>query len=414
MLVSNNQSSLSWNSSFNKQKQANSRETFNLEFPTEIEIQSDIKTAKKLEINGIEYLEFPSSNIEINSAINSAVSPATAVSQTTALSPATAVSQTTALSPATAVSPAAAVSQTTTTIAVAYGYSVDNKGFMGADFNKAAGLPQDFKIHKSTLDELNKVLQIQNKILSIDIKDNFLSNIDIADTIGQYFGIFSQIVAQKDSFSSDDLKNLPKGYMSDGEDMDYFLLLGSKKNEKVVSVFKDYNSLNEMRNISNAFYNVSSYISELDFSEKNLKTSFNADKSKFNPDMKYYENNDGTYSYESLFIGFLKSSEIMPLRGGNTKVSANAIEYRKFAYQKENNSKNPSIADILNGNVNLQELIKAQIQSNIWLRDNNKIDYQMMQNLKLQGLWFDENTDVAALEKNISSKINGLAPKIYS
>ena len=60
MLVSNNQSSTNWNSSFSKQKQANSRETFNLEFPAEIEIQSDIKTAKKLEINGIEYLEFPS------------------------------------------------------------------------------------------------------------------------------------------------------------------------------------------------------------------------------------------------------------------------------------------------------------------------------------------------------------------
>ena len=32
----------------------------------------------------------------------------------------------------------------------AYGYTVDKAGFMGADFNKAAGLPQDFKIHKST------------------------------------------------------------------------------------------------------------------------------------------------------------------------------------------------------------------------------------------------------------------------
>ena len=42
MLVSNNQSSLNWNSSFNKQEQGNSRETFNLEFPTEIKIQSDI------------------------------------------------------------------------------------------------------------------------------------------------------------------------------------------------------------------------------------------------------------------------------------------------------------------------------------------------------------------------------------
>lgn len=30
---------------------------------------------------------------------------------------------------------------------IQFGYSVDNDGFMGADFNKAAGLPDDFKIH---------------------------------------------------------------------------------------------------------------------------------------------------------------------------------------------------------------------------------------------------------------------------
>ncbi|WP_058892921.1 hypothetical protein [Campylobacter iguaniorum] len=37
-----------------------------------------------------------------------------------------------------------------------YGYSVDDKGYMGADFNRAAGLPDDFKIHKSTLEEIEK------------------------------------------------------------------------------------------------------------------------------------------------------------------------------------------------------------------------------------------------------------------
>ena len=47
MLVTQNNNFTSWNSSFSKQEQANSRETFNLEFPTEIEIQSDIKTVKK-------------------------------------------------------------------------------------------------------------------------------------------------------------------------------------------------------------------------------------------------------------------------------------------------------------------------------------------------------------------------------
>lgn len=121
MLVTQNQSSLSWNSNFNKQEQGNSNETFNLEFPSKIEISSDTKTAKKLEVGGVEYLKFPSSNVEINLAMNSAVSSVTAVNQTTA---------------------------------TAYGYSVDSKGFMGADFNKAAGLPQDFKIHKSTLDTI--------------------------------------------------------------------------------------------------------------------------------------------------------------------------------------------------------------------------------------------------------------------
>ncbi|MDY6134099.1 hypothetical protein [Campylobacter lanienae] len=121
MLVTQNQSSLSWNSNFNKQEQGNSNEVFNLEFPSEIEISSDTKTAKKLEINGIEYLEFPSSNVEINSVMNSAVSSATAVNQTTA---------------------------------TAYGYSVDSKGFMGADFNKAVGINENIKIHSKTIEQL--------------------------------------------------------------------------------------------------------------------------------------------------------------------------------------------------------------------------------------------------------------------
>ncbi|EKT7780694.1 hypothetical protein PW853_001880, partial [Campylobacter coli] len=41
----------------------------------------------------------------------------------------------------------------------AYGYSVDKDGYMGSDFNKAAGLPEDFKIHKSTLDEIERFNQ---------------------------------------------------------------------------------------------------------------------------------------------------------------------------------------------------------------------------------------------------------------
>lgn len=99
MLVTQNQSSLSWNSSFSRQEQGNSNETFKL--------------------------EFPSSNVEINSAVNSATAVNSAVSSATAVSQAT-----------------------------AYGYSVDSKGFMGADFNAAAGISENVKIHSKTIEQL--------------------------------------------------------------------------------------------------------------------------------------------------------------------------------------------------------------------------------------------------------------------
>ena len=133
MLITQNQRSTNWNSSFSRQEQGNSNEVFNLEFPSKIEISSDTKTAKKLEINGIEYLEFPSSNV--------AVSSATAVSQ--------------------------AIKTT------AYGYSVDDKGFMGADFNKAVGINENIKIHSKTIEQLSthaKNIGFNESVVSITKK----------------------------------------------------------------------------------------------------------------------------------------------------------------------------------------------------------------------------------------------------
>lgn len=133
MLVTQNQRSTNWNSSFSRQEQGNSNEIFNLEFPSKIEISSDTKTAKKLEINGVEYLEFPSSNV--------AVSSATAVSQ--------------------------AIKTT------AYGYSVDDKGFMGADFNKAVGINENIKIHSKTIEQLSthaKNIGFNESVVSITKK----------------------------------------------------------------------------------------------------------------------------------------------------------------------------------------------------------------------------------------------------
>ncbi|HGG0846188.1 TPA: Cj0814 family flagellar-dependent secreted protein, partial [Campylobacter jejuni] len=74
----------------------------------------------------------------------------------------------------------------------AYGYSVDKDGYMGSDFNKAAGLPEDFKIHKSTLDEIERVAEYNvSDIREYLGVDKYYSNIDMAETIKQYYNLFS-------------------------------------------------------------------------------------------------------------------------------------------------------------------------------------------------------------------------------
>ncbi|ECL3208196.1 flagellar biosynthesis protein FlgG [Campylobacter jejuni] len=103
----------------------------------------------------------------------------------------------------------------------AYGYSVDKDGYMGSDFNKAAGLPEDFKIHKSTLDEIER--KAENNSYTSDIKkylgiDKYYTNIDMAETIKQYYNQFNQIInhafnnTNKTSFTEADINSMPSGY----------------------------------------------------------------------------------------------------------------------------------------------------------------------------------------------------------
>ena len=97
----------------------------------------------------------------------------------------------------------------------AYGYTVDKAGFMGADFNKAAGLPQDFKIHKSTLDE---IVRYNNKtyLFTQDRSKAAFEKIDVADTTKHYYKLFKSIVGdEKDRYGEADLANLPKGFSLD-------------------------------------------------------------------------------------------------------------------------------------------------------------------------------------------------------
>ena len=347
MLVSNNQSSLSWNSSFSKQEQGNSNETFKLEFPTEIEIQSDTKTAKKL--GGTEYLKFPNSNVAISSAMNSAVSSATAVNQTTA---------------------------------TAYGYSVDSKGFMGADFNKAAGLPQDFKIHKSTLDEFVEVSH-KNSAWNATLHTNFraaqrdeltepsyFKNIDVAANFGAYYAQFESVVRTSQStFSPSDLANLPKGYSLDYSNATRVSGLLKLSSTNVSNVY-NVQQVRQIKDLNDTFLGAEKIIvTELDFSIKNMIQDRNASEFKFNPDMSVYERDDGLYSRESVFIAFMKSNGAMAYADGDTEYfnpNYDEVEAKK-------NDGNYTIYDVIDGKIDFAKLAKMIIDD-AWLDIWGKAD----------------------------------------
>ena len=239
-----------------------------------------------------------------------------------------------------------------------YGYSVDAKGFMGADFNKAAGLPQDFKIHKSTLDAI--VLHNQKHPNSINFsmetkKDNQLfgedsfANIDLANTIKQYYKIFDQISAGviskgKEFYSNEDLAKMPKGYFSKDKKMDHFeYLMGrmssdeldgltDRSNEKITHVFRTAQDADDARKLMNDLKDINIRVNGnfLDFSPEVMTTEHtipymwvSSAGYDFKPDMSVYDNEQG-YTKEQIFVVFLKNEQGLVLQGGTTRITDEA------------------------------------------------------------------------------------------
>ena len=208
----------------------------------------------------------------------------------------------------------------------AYGYTVDKAGFMGADFNKAAGLPQGFKIHKSTLDELSRFAErnhVLNRIKSKDEQIKIFDNIDMADTIKHYYRLFDQMTSSalgddKKSYTLADIGKLPKGYSIKGTHYDAKgHLLKDLSNSTISNIYSSTDDLNSAKSLSSA--GVRLIVKEVDFTMSEAGDEFS-----FNPDMSVYQVDEG-YSKEALFMGFLRSSRPLPSDSAKTKLSSAAL-----------------------------------------------------------------------------------------
>ncbi|ECL2375556.1 hypothetical protein FSL40_06880 [Campylobacter jejuni] len=290
----------------------------------------------------------------------------------------------------------------------AYGYSVDKDGYMGSDFNKAAGLPNDFKIHKSTLDEIERFNQ---NGMADETSGNYYNSFDMASIVKSYYNSFNQVISafpnDKTSFSEADLEQLPKG-----------LNYGRNENkEQVVTNIFNAEQLKEAQELD-CIAGLGINWVKLDFSPQSIEQG-PSKEGGFNPDMSVYpKNEDGSYSKEALFMSFLKSYS--PIPSPNQVVfspEAKVLEAKFEQEMKANPSFDISLDDIMTGKVDFASLLKGYVQDG-WLDADI---YAMEKGVAWQntsigygGAWFDNQFNQAKANgwKASSESINSYVGSI--
>ncbi|WP_072222707.1 Cj0814 family flagellar-dependent secreted protein [Campylobacter coli] len=290
----------------------------------------------------------------------------------------------------------------------AYGYSVDKDGYMGSDFNKAAGLPEDFKIHKSTLDEIERFNQHN---MAGATSGNYYNSFDMASIVKSHYNSFNQVIRafpnDKTSFSEADLEQLPKG-----------LNYGRNENkEQVVTNIFNAEQLKEAQELD-CIAGLGINWVKLDFSPQSMEQG-PSKEGGFNPDMSVYpKNEDGSYSKEALFMSFLKSYS--PIPSPNQVVFSPEAKVREAKLElemKANPSFSVSLDDIMTGKVDFASLLKGYAQDG-WLDADI---YAMEKGVAWQntsigygGAWFDNQFNQAKANgwKASSESINSYVGSI--
>ncbi|MGF7405125.1 Cj0814 family flagellar-dependent secreted protein [Campylobacter concisus] len=293
----------------------------------------------------------------------------------------------------------------------AYGYTVDKAGFMGADFNKAADLPQDFKIHKSTLDELSRFAErnhVLNRIKSKDEQIKIFDNIDMADTIKHYYRLFDQMTSStlgddKKSYTLADIGKLPKGYSTKGTSYDAKgHLLKDLSNSTISNIYSSTDELNSAKSLSKELSSagVRLIVKEVDFTMSEAGDEFS-----FNPDISFYKSDEG-YSKEALFMGFLRSSRPLPSDSAKTKLSSAALndisstgEHKEYFVDFEKVGKD---------NESIKVLIKER------LKELTLLMYARSKNIGAESVTSNEYEKFKPTREDINSLANSWSERISS
>ncbi|TQR48783.1 Cj0814 family flagellar-dependent secreted protein, partial [Campylobacter troglodytis] len=175
------------------------------------------------------------------------------------------------------------------------GYKVDKEGYFTEEFNKAAGIPKDYKIHSSTMESL-----VRAKTQTLVPFYRFFTSVDIAKSIGNAYKILSQVVGDevlnsKNDFTSDDIKSLQKAFTYNTKTLELMQTESLNRFENVE--VKDM-GLKENEAFSSLFIDT----------DEPLNGKENLNVGSFSTTANKYTNKDGSISKGGLLIGVLNSN----------------------------------------------------------------------------------------------------------
>jgi len=285
-----------------------------------------------------------------------------------------------------------------------YGYSVDNLGYMGSDFNKAAGLPENFKIHKSSIDE---IVRFNNKtyLFTPSPDQKPFENIDVADTVKQYYKLFNAVVPEgKETYSQSDLEKLPKGFSVNINQKPF----GKSNFLKDVSLFAVSNVYSTQTQLQNAGelssdikkYGVSLSVYPLNFSTPNSSNSQEKDGFSFNPDTSVYEK-EGGYAREGVFMQFLKGFPPIASDSGETRLTDQVQTYAQDMRSQSFDDMPITISDFLKNTKIIKEFLKKIIEDGLMSLSGNETADSIVDKLALRLEAFQKETVRPKGETNI-------------
>ncbi|ECR2945027.1 hypothetical protein F1O28_04305, partial [Campylobacter jejuni] len=232
-----------------------------------------------------------------------------------------------------------------------------------------------------------------------DIKEQlgisrYFTNIDMAETIKQYYNLFSNALGQsfpndKTSFSEADINSMPKGYAINGiKSMDFndpsnrmnITHLRDFSNSLISNVYKTPEQAKEADEIwLDSGCMIKGLSSEtLGLSLEEIKNVSKGEDWQFNPDMSVYpQNEDGSYSKEALFMSFLKAQNGQPVESPKTTLNPTIEAYNRAMAKESFSTTSVDIGDIMTGKVDFASLFKylasknGKLEGQLYMYENN-------------------------------------------